>query len=119
MLDQTAGAPAARSHTQPPRDFQEHLAELEAQGLLVRVERPIDKDTELHPLVRWQFQGGLAEDRRRAFMFTHVVDGAGRKIDNLHRRGSDLSISWCIRKAHEGIAVRDVQIVSHERDPVW
>jgi hypothetical protein len=36
----------------------------DAQGLLVRVDRPIDKDSELHPLVRRQFQGGLAEDQR-------------------------------------------------------
>jgi len=39
----------------PPFDFQEHLAALEAHGLLVRVDRAINKDTELHPLVRWQF----------------------------------------------------------------
>jgi len=65
----------------PRLDFQEHLADLEAQGLLVRVERPINKDTELHPLVRWQFLGGLPEDRRRAFLFTNVVDGKGRRYD--------------------------------------
>src|SRR5947209_4064486 len=65
----------------PPADFQAHLAALEAQGLLVRIDRPIDKDSELHPLVRWQFQGGLAEDRRRAFLFTNVVDGKGLKYD--------------------------------------
>jgi len=65
----------------PPLDFQAHLAALEAQGLLVRVERPINKDTELHPLVRWQFQGGLAEAARRAFLFTNVVDSAGHKYD--------------------------------------
>src|ERR1700757_4204172 len=65
----------------PPLDFQEHLARLEAKGLLVRIERPINKDTELHPLVRWQFQGGLAEDERRAFLFTNVVDGQGRRYD--------------------------------------
>jgi 4-hydroxy-3-polyprenylbenzoate decarboxylase len=65
----------------PPRDFQEHLARLEAAGLVTRVDRPIDKDTELHPLVRWQFQGGLPEDQRRAFLFTNVVDGAGRRYD--------------------------------------
>src|SRR5215210_8532806 len=81
MLDQTAGAHAARPQRQPPRDFQEHLAELEAQGLLVRIDRPINKDTELHPLVRWQFQGGLTEDQRRAFLFTNVVDGSGRRYD--------------------------------------
>src|SRR5262249_41661045 len=65
----------------PPLDFQAHLAALEAQGLLVRVERPIDKDSELHPLVRWQFQGGLAEAERRAFLFSNVVDAAGRRYD--------------------------------------
>src|SRR5215211_3657901 len=81
MLDQTKGAGGAASHNRPPRDFQEHLAALEAQGLLVRVERPINKDTELHPLARWQFQGGLAEDQRRAFLFTNVIDGSGRRYD--------------------------------------
>ena len=65
----------------PPLDFQEHLAALEAKGLLVRIDRPINKDTELHPLVRWQFQGGLPEDERRAFLFTNVTDGAGRRYD--------------------------------------
>src|SRR5438105_12464223 len=65
----------------PPLDFQKHLAALETQGLLLRIERAINKDTELHPLVRWQFQGGLAEDQRRAFLFTNVIDSAGRKYD--------------------------------------
>jgi UbiD family decarboxylase len=77
MLDQ----PAARRVEAPPLDFQEHLARLEADGLLVRIERPVNKDTELHPLVRWQFQGGLAEDQRRAFLFTNVIDSAGRRYD--------------------------------------
>src|ERR671935_1925121 len=65
----------------PPKDFQEHLALLEAQGLLVSIDRPIDKNTELHPLVRWQFQGGLGEEQRRAFLFTNVVDSSGRRYD--------------------------------------
>ena len=47
----------------------------------MRIERPINKDTELHPLVRWQFQGGLKENQRRAFLFTNVVDSAGRRYD--------------------------------------
>src|SRR5688572_5359641 len=72
---------SANAQTRPRLDFQEHLADLEAQGLLVRVTRPIDKDTELHPLVRWQFVGGVPEDQRRAFIFTNVVDGAGRRYD--------------------------------------
>ena len=44
-----------------PRNFQEHLAALEKAGLLVRVDKPINKDTELQPLVRWQFVGGVPE----------------------------------------------------------
>jgi 4-hydroxy-3-polyprenylbenzoate decarboxylase len=62
-------------------DLQTHLALLESNGLLVRIDRPINKDSELHPLVRWQFQGGLAEDQRRAFLFTNVVDSSGRRYD--------------------------------------
>ena len=83
MLD--VGTDARRSLPKPdagpPLDFQSHLAALEAQGLLVRIDRPINKDTELHPLVRWQFQGGLKEDQRRAFLFTNVIDSAGHRYD--------------------------------------
>ena len=81
MLDQPVKRQAATKAAGPALDFQQHLALLEAQGLLVRIDRPIDKDTELHPLVRWQFTGGLPEDRRRAFLFTNVVDGSGRRYD--------------------------------------
>ena len=62
-------------------DLQSHLAKLDAAGLLVRIEKPINKDTELHPLVRCQFLGGIPEDERRAFLFTNVVDSAGRRYD--------------------------------------
>jgi len=82
MLDKPASARDRPTRADaPPLDFQEHLARLDAAGLLTRIDRPIDKDTELHPLVRWQFQGGLAEAQRRAFLFTNVVDGAGRRYD--------------------------------------
>src|SRR5579859_4572193 len=64
-----------------PADLQEHIAHLEERGLLTRVDRRIDKDSELHPLVRWQFQGGLREDERRAFLFTNVVGAHGEKYD--------------------------------------
>ena len=65
----------------PPGDFQQHLAALENEGLLTRIDRPINKDTELQPLVRWQFVGGVPEHQRRAFLFTNVVDGKGRCYD--------------------------------------
>ncbi len=81
MLDRSDPRSKKAQNQGPALDFQEHLAALEAQGLVVRVDRPIDKDTELHPLVRWQFQGNLPEDERRAFLFTNVVDGNGKKYD--------------------------------------
>ena len=73
----------AKSKTAPRayRDLHEHLAELDRQGLLITVDRPINKDTELHPLVRWQFRGGIAEPDRKAFLFTNVVNGKGKKYD--------------------------------------
>jgi UbiD family decarboxylase len=60
-------------------DLHEHLDNLRERGLLLTIDRPIDKDAELHPLVRWQFVGGLAEDDRKAFLFTNVIDGRGRR----------------------------------------
>src|SRR5262245_58867771 len=81
MLDQPARLQQAGLQGRPRLDFQDHLADLAAQGLLVRIERPIDKDTELHPLVRWQFLGGVPEDKRRAFLFTNVTDAKGRRYD--------------------------------------
>jgi len=63
------------------RDLHEHLKALDEAGLLVTIDRPINKDTELHPLVRWQFRGGIAEQDRKAFLFTNVVDGSGKKYD--------------------------------------
>ncbi len=64
-----------------PLDFHEQMQRLEAQGLLVRITRPICKDTELHPLVRWQFTGGLPDSARKAFMFTNVHGADGAKFD--------------------------------------
>jgi 4-hydroxy-3-polyprenylbenzoate decarboxylase len=62
-------------------DLRDHLKKLEEKGLLVRVKREINKDTELHPLVRWQFRGGLPEEERKAFLFENVVDGRGKRYD--------------------------------------
>jgi UbiD family decarboxylase len=63
------------------RDLHEHLDALREQGLLLTIDRVIDKDAELHPLVRWQFVGGLDEAGRNAFLFTNVIDGRGRAYD--------------------------------------
>jgi len=62
-------------------DLHDHLALLEREGLLIRVARSINKDTELHPLVRWQFRGGIPEPERKAFLFEHVTDSKGRRYE--------------------------------------
>jgi 4-hydroxy-3-polyprenylbenzoate decarboxylase len=62
-------------------DLHAHLDELKKRGLLLEIARSVDKDAELHPLVRWQFVGGMDESERRAFLFTNIVDGRGRKYE--------------------------------------
>ncbi len=61
-----------------PRDLREHLQILENKGKLVRIKREINKDTELHPLVRLQFRG-LPQEERKTFLFDNVVDAKGKK----------------------------------------
>ena len=53
-------------------DLREHLDALERAGLLVRVRRAMSAETEVHPLVRWQYRGGLPEEDWRAFLFEDV-----------------------------------------------
>jgi UbiD family decarboxylase len=72
-------AAAASPHDYP--DLHDHIRALDEAGLLVTVDRPINKDTEMHPLVRWQFRGGIEEKDRKAFLFTNVVDSKKRKYD--------------------------------------
>ncbi len=61
-------------------DFRQYLEALEQHGKLTRIKREINKDTQLHSLVRLQFRG-LPEDERTAFLFENVVDSKGRKYD--------------------------------------
>jgi UbiD family decarboxylase len=62
-------------------DLHEHVLALHRAGLLTIVDEPINKDTEMHPLVRWQYRGGIAERDRRAFLFTQPTDGKGARYD--------------------------------------
>jgi UbiD family decarboxylase len=72
--EQTA---AERGYT----DLHEHIEELRKAGLLFEVDREINKDTEMHPLVRWQYRGGVDEEDRKAWLFNNVTDAKGRKYD--------------------------------------
>ena len=62
-------------------DLRDHLRALDEAGLLCTIDAPINKDTELQPLVRWQFRGGIPEAERKAFLFTNVTDSKGRHYD--------------------------------------
>ncbi len=62
-------------------DLHDHIEALRSAGLLIEVDRLINKDTEMHPLVRWQFRGGIAPEDRKAFLFTNITDSKGRKYD--------------------------------------
>lgn len=63
-------------------DLHAHVLALAKQGLLVVVDEPINKDTEMHPLVRWQYRGGIPESERKAFLFTQPTDSKGRRYDS-------------------------------------
>lgn len=62
------------------RDLRQYLLTLEKKGKLVRMSRAINKDTELHPIVRWQFRG-LPEGERRGFLFENVIDAKGKEYN--------------------------------------
>jgi len=121
MDDVTAKARSGQA-TQPRLDLQEHLADLEARGLLTRIDHPVDKDTELHPLVRLQFIGGIPETERRAFLFTNVVDATGRKYDMPVVVGSIAAsaeiYSLGMRAAVDDIGKRWMEAIAHPIPPI-
>src|SRR5260370_8294500 len=59
-------------------DLHEHIAVLAEAGLPVVVDEPVNKDTEIHPLVRWQYRGGIPGEQRKPFFFTRPTDGTVR-----------------------------------------
>ena len=62
-------------------DLRDHIRALENENLLRVVDLPINKDTELFPLVRWQVRGGVPDEERKAWLFTNVTDSKGKKYD--------------------------------------
>jgi hypothetical protein len=60
-----------------PIDMQDHLNPAGGSRPAHARHPPIDKDSELHPLARWQFQGGLREQIAAASSFTNVTGAKG------------------------------------------
>lgn len=103
-------------------DLHRHVLTLAERGRLFIVDRPTNKDTEMHPLVRWQFRGGLPEPDRKAFLFTNPVDARGR-----HFHGSTLVAGLAgnreiyaigMRRSVEEIGAAWVEAMSKPIEPV-
>jgi UbiD family decarboxylase len=62
------------------RDLRAFVDALEARGKLYRFQEPIDKDSELLPLMRVQLRG-LPDAERRVFIFENVRNAAGGSYD--------------------------------------
>ncbi len=90
-------------------DLHDHLKALDEAGLLVTVDKPVNKDSELSPLVRWQFRGGIPETERKAFLFSNVVDGTGRSFDIPVAVGA-LAANAAIYGIGMGVAIEDIGI---------
>jgi 3-polyprenyl-4-hydroxybenzoate decarboxylase len=61
-------------------DLRDFIAQLEQTGNLHRITDRIEKNSELMPLVRWQYQG-LPDGQRKAFLFDNVTDPKGKSYD--------------------------------------
>jgi len=104
----------------PYEDLRELISALEKDGKLLRIRKEINKDTELHPLVRWQFRG-LKEENRKAFLFENVTDSKRRNY-----RGSVLvgglaasSAIYCLglKCSAEEVADRWLYAMDHPLEP--
>ncbi len=62
------------------KDIRAYLDELDKRGLLQRVTRQMNNDNEVMPLVRWQFRG-LQADQRKGWLFENLTDSRGRTFD--------------------------------------
>ena len=101
--------------------LREHLSYLDSKGKLWRIRREINKDTELMPLVRWQFRG-LPEAERRAFLFEKVTDSRGNRykfpvVVGMYA-GSREIYALCMRCQPEEIMDRWVQAQREPLEPV-
>ena len=59
-------------------DLRDFIQALEKRGKLYRWKQPINKDTELMPLMRLQYRG-LSDDERRAFLYENVTGSKGER----------------------------------------
>ena len=90
----------------PYRDLRDYIEELDRRGLLQVIDEPMNKDTELVPLVQLQFRG-LPEPQRKAFWFRNVTDQRGTNFDGSVVLGA-LGSSRAIYAAACGVAEDEI-----------
>ena len=104
----------------PYNDLRELVAALEENGKLQRIKREINKDTELHPLVRWQFRG-LKEEQRKAFLFENVTDSKKKKYHSPVLVGGLAASAaiYCLglKCRPEEVADRWIYAMDHQLEP--
>jgi len=105
----------------PYNDLREFLRMLDEQGKLVRVKKKINKDTELQPLVRWQFRG-LPEEARKGFLFENVTDSKNRTYSGSvlvgGLAGSEAIYCLGLKCRPEEVADRWIYAMDHPIEPV-
>ena len=62
------------------KDLREFLGTLERNGKLLRVTKPLKKETEVGPLMWLQYRG-LPEEKWKSFLFDKVIDVKGRQYE--------------------------------------
>jgi len=105
----------------PYNDLREFIQTLDEQGKLVRVHKKINKDTELQPLVRWQFRG-LPEEARKGFLFDNVTDSKNHSYKSSvlvgGLAGSEAIYCLGLKCRPEKVADRWIYAMDHPIDPV-
>src|SRR6476646_3181796 len=106
----------------PYEDLREFIGALDEHQKLYRISHEINKDSELQPLVRWQYRGGIAEEARRGFLFDNVVDGKKHKYNCrvlvAGLSGSEAIYSLGLQCAPEEVPDRWIYALDHLVPPV-
>ena len=107
MLDKRASAKAKAQTSGPPLDFQEHLARLGGARPAGARRAADQQGHRAASAAALAIPGRAKEKQRRAFLFTNVVDSAGRRYDIPVAIGA-LASSAQIYAVGMGCAVEDI-----------
>ena len=103
-------------------DLRHFIDELQKRGRLYRWSRPVNKDSELMPLMRLQYRG-RADESRQAFLFENVTDGKGRRFEmkvltGMYGSSREIVALGMGCKEPRQIYEKWRDALSHQREPV-